>query len=115
MFTEDPKQVVRQGDSHDEAGGALHPKTITCHNCEREVPADSLHCPHCCGEDGRAGASRRGAFFGGTFGLLGGGVTAAIWTSVFGAEHNTWGQVSGIILACVLVGAVLGIISSRKE
>jgi hypothetical protein len=90
-------------------------KTITCENCEREVPADSVHCPHCCGEDGQLGAIKRGAYTGGILGMMAGGVSVAMFLSVFGPEYNTWGIVSGTILGFVLVGAGLGINNSRKE
>lgn len=89
-------------------------KTITCESCEREVPADSRHCPYCCGEDGQLGALKRGAYTGGILGMMAGGVSAAMFLSVFGPEYNTWGMVSGIILGFALVGAALGINSSRK-
>lgn len=89
-------------------------KTIVCESCEREVPADSLHCPHCCGEDGQLGALRRGAFTGGILGLMAGGVSAAVLLSIFGPEYNTWSMVSGIVLGFVIAGAVLGMISHRK-
>lgn len=90
-------------------------KTVTCENCEREVPADSLHCPYCCGEDGRLGALKRGAYTGGILGMMVGGVSTAMFLSLFGPEYNTWSVVSGIIFGFVLVGAALGINNSRKE
>jgi hypothetical protein len=90
-------------------------ETITCNNCEREVPHGSLHCPHCCGEDGLRGSLQRGAFTGGILGLIAGGVGAAFFLSIFGSEYNTWTVVSGIVLCFVLVGAGLGIKNSRSE
>jgi len=89
-------------------------KTIVCESCEREVPADSVHCPYCCGEDGRLGALKRGAFTGGILGLLAGGVGAAVLLSIIGPEYNTWSVVSGIMLGFVVVGAVLGIRAGRN-
>jgi hypothetical protein len=94
---------------------ALDASTRMCENCERAVPADSLHCPHCCGDDGQLGAVKRGAFTGGILGLMAGGVGTAILLAIIGPEYNTWGIVSGIMLGFVVVGAVMGIMSHRKE
>jgi Na+/proline symporter len=89
-------------------------KTITCENCEREVPAGSLHCPYCCGEDGQRGELKRGAYTGGILGMIVGAVCTAMFLSLFGPEYNTWPVVSGIILGFVIVGAALGVNNSRK-
>jgi hypothetical protein len=89
-------------------------KTITCENCEREVPAGSLHCPYCCGEDGQRGELKRGAYTGGILGMIVGAVSTAMFLSLFGPEYNTWPVVSGIILCFIIVGAALGINNSRK-
>ena len=96
------------------SGGPV-PEMIFCRSCEQLVPGGSLYCPHCCGEDGRRGAIRRGAFIGGVFGLLAGGLAAAVWSSVVGSEQATGESVLAITLACATMGIVLGAIRSRKE
>ncbi len=93
-----------------EVGAAM----ILCRSCERLVPAGSLYCPHCCGEDGRRGAIKRGAFIGGVFGLLVGGLAAAVWSSVVGAEYASGEPVVAINLACASIGIVLGALHNRK-
>jgi hypothetical protein len=77
---------------------------IFCRSCEQLVPGGSLYCPHCCGEDGRRGAFRRGAFIGGVFGLLAGGLSAAVWSSIVGPEQATGELVLAITLACAAMG-----------
>ncbi len=91
------------------------PEMIFCRSCEQFVPGGSLYCPHCCGEDGRRGAIRRGAFIGGVFGLLTGGLSAAVLSSVVGPEQATGESVLVLTLACAAMGIVLGAIRSRKE
>ena len=115
MSTDRIEQVAVPGEAAIDAGQTPAADSITCHNCEREVPGGSAHCPHCCGDDGRRGAARRGAFFGGILGLLGGAVGAAMWSSIFAPEHNTWGVVSGIMAVCAVAGAVLGIRANHNE
>lgn len=88
---------------------------IFCRSCEQLVPAGSLYCPHCCGKDGRRGALRRGAFIGGVFGLLAGGLAAAVWFTIVGPEQATGEPVVTITLACAAIGVVLGAIHNRKE
>lgn len=97
------------------AGTALNAETITCESCEREVPNGSIYCPHCCGDDGREGAIKRGGFVGGMLGLMAGGVAAAVWSSIVGPERGTWGMVFGITMGSVVTGALLGMIRQRKE
>ena len=92
-----------------------HGQSVTCENCEREVSAESLHCPYCCGQDGRLGAFRRGAFTGGVLGLMAGGVGTAVLLSFVGPEYNTWSVVSGVVLCFVFAGAVLGVMINRNE
>ena len=87
---------------------------MVCPSCEQEVPKGSLYCPVCCGEDGRRGAVKRGAFVGGVFGLLAGGLLTAVWSSAVGPEQATWGPVLSITLAAALAGMVVGAISNRK-
>lgn len=89
-------------------------KMLVCRSCERALPAGSLYCPSCCGEDGRRGATGRGIFLGGLFGLLAGGLISAVWSSLVGVEQTTWSSVLTIVAACLTTGAVLGVISSRK-
>ena len=66
------------------------------------------------GEDGRRGAAKRGAFVGGVFGLLAGGLLTAVWSSAVGPEQASWGPVLSITLAATLAGMVVGAISNRK-
>jgi hypothetical protein len=99
---------------HD-ADKAVAPPTVTCESCEREVPKDAAFCPYCCGEDGQLGAVKRGAFVGGILGLMGGGIGAAVWSSIVGPERGSWGVVLGIALGGVLAGVVLGMIRRRKQ
>ena len=87
---------------------------MVCPSCEQEVPKGSLYCPFCCGEDGRRGAAKRGAFVGGVFGLLAGGLLTAVWSSAVGPEQASWGPVLSITLAAALAGMVVGAISNRK-
>lgn len=88
---------------------------IFCRSCEQLVPAGSLYCPHCCGVDGRRGAIKRGAFIGGVFGLLAGGLAAAVWSTIVGPEQATGELVVAITLACAAIGVVFGAIYNRKE
>ncbi|MCP5249690.1 MAG: hypothetical protein H6942_14335 [Candidatus Accumulibacter sp.] len=90
------------------------PGTIVCGSCARELPGDSPYCPYCCGEDGRRGASGRGAFLGGLFGVLAGGLITAVWSSAVGPEQTAWRSVLAIIGGCVTVGVIVGVIRSRK-
>lgn len=99
---------------HGGGQGSAAAKSIVCESCERAVPADSAHCPYCCGDDGRLGALKRGAFTGGILGLMAGGVGAAVLLSIIGPEYNTWSVVSGIMLGFVVIGAVLGIRAGRN-
>ncbi len=88
---------------------------IPCPSCERLVPAGSSYCPYCCGEDGRRGAIKRGVFIGGVFGLLAGGLAAAVWSSIVGPEKATGEWVLAITLACAAISSMLGAIHNRKE
>jgi hypothetical protein len=90
------------------------PEMIICRSCEQSVPSGSLYCPYCCGADGRRGATKRGAFVGGVFGLLAGGLASAAWSSVVGAEHAGWGVVGSITLGGVTIGIVLGAILNHR-
>ena len=90
------------------------PKVIICRGCQRTLPGDARYCPHCCGADGRRGATGRGAFLGGLFGVLAGGLIVAVWSSAVGPEQTTWSQVGAPLLACVVVGVLVGIVRSRK-
>ncbi len=92
----------------------LDAPTRICQNCDRTVPADSLHCPHCCGDDGQRGEAKRGAFTGGILGLITGAMGTAVLLAIIGPEYNTWGMVSGIVLGFVIVGAVMGVMNSRN-
>lgn len=89
-------------------------EVMVCPSCEQEVPKGSLYCPYCCGADGRRGATKRGAFVGGVFGLLAGGLLTAVWSSVVGPEEATWGPVLSITLAATAAGMVVGAIGNRK-
>ncbi len=91
------------------------PATIVCPSCEREVPGDAAHCPYCCGDDGRRGAIKRGAFVGAVFGLLTGGLLAALWSSIVGPEQANGEVVVAMTLACATCGALLGAMRNRKE
>jgi hypothetical protein len=99
------EQPTREGES----------PMIFCRSCEQLVPAGSLYCPHCCGEDGRRGAIKRGAFIGGVFGLLAGGLAAAVWSTIVGPEQATGELVATITLAFAAIGVVSGAIHNRKE
>jgi len=90
-------------------------ETIICPSCEQSVPGDALYCPYCCGDDGRLGAAKRGAFIGGIFGLLGGGLTTALWSSFVGPEQATWGPVLTITLGGGGGGMLLGALINRKK
>ncbi len=89
-------------------------QTVICDGCEREVPNGSIYCPHCCGEDGRLGAVKRGGFIGGVMGMMAGGLIAAFWFSIVGPERGTWGMVLGITLGCATTGLILGMVRQRK-
>lgn len=91
------------------------PGTIVCPSCEREVPGDASHCPYCCGDDGRRGAIKRGAFVGAVFGLLTGGLLAALWSSIVGPERASGEVVIAMTLALAMSGALLGAMHNRKE
>ena len=103
---------VSEAPAQTAAGGA--PEVIVCGGCERELPGGSLYCPYCCGEDGRRGATGRGAFLGGLFGLLAGGLLTAAWSSAVGPEETGWSSVLAIIAAGITSGVVVGVIRSRK-
>lgn len=90
------------------------PAMVVCRSCEQWVRGDLPFCPHCCGDDGRRGARTRGAFIGGVFGLLGGGLASAVWSSAMGLEQTTWMPVLLIVLTVMLSGVVAGAIASRK-
>ncbi|MCP5228696.1 hypothetical protein [Accumulibacter sp.] len=90
------------------------PEVIVCRGCGRMLPASSLYCPHCCGADGRRGATAGGAFLGGLFGVLAGGLIAAVWSSAVGPEQLNWSQMFAAVLPCIAIGVVVGIIRSRK-
>jgi hypothetical protein len=98
-----------------EIGKALTVETVVCQSCEQAVPNGAIYCPYCCGEDGREGAIKRGAFVGGVIGLMVGGVVAAIWSSIVGPERGTWGMVFGVTIGFVVTGLMLGMIRKRKE
>lgn len=87
---------------------------IVCRSCERRMPADLSFCPHCCGDDGRRGACLRGAFVGGVFGMLGGGLASAVWSSMTGLETTAWMPVLLVVLAVTVVGMAAGAIAGRK-
>ncbi len=89
------------------------PDTVVCPGCEQSIAKDAPHCPYCCGEDGRLGAAKRGAFIGGVFGLLGGALLAAIWSSIVGPAQATWGPVLSIVVAGALTGMIVGAVRSR--
>ncbi|SBT06279.1 conserved hypothetical protein [Candidatus Accumulibacter aalborgensis] len=91
------------------------PETIVCPSCEQAVPRSALYCPYCCGEDGRRGATKRGFFIGGVFGLLAGGLFSAVWSSLVGPEQATGQLVLAITLACGAAGAIGGAILSRRR
>ena len=101
-------------DAPEQPMAGMAPEMIICPSCEQAVPAGSLYCPYCCGEDGRRGASKRGAFIGGVFGLLAGGLLSAVWSSAVGPEQATWSPVLAITLAGGGIGIVVGVIRSRK-
>lgn len=88
---------------------------IVCPSCEREVPGTALYCPYCCGDDGRSGAMTRGAFIGGIFGLLAGGLAAAFWSSLVGPEQATWWPVLAIALGGGGGGMIIGALSNRRS
>ena len=90
-------------------------ETIVCPSCEQAVPRGAPYCPYCCGEDGRRGVTKRGAFIGGVFGLLAGGLSSAVWSSLVGVEQATGKLVLAITLACAAVGAIVGAILSRRQ
>jgi len=91
------------------------PAMIVCPSCGRAVPIASSYCPYCCGEDGRRGAARRGAFLGGVFGLLAGGLATAVWSSIIGPEQAPWGPVVTITLVGGMAGIVIGAWVNREE
>lgn len=94
------------------AGDAV-PETIICAGCEQPIAKDAPHCPYCCGEDGRLGEVKRGAFLGAVFGLLGGSLLVAVWSSIVGPEQATWGPVLSIVLAGAVTGMIVGALRSR--
>jgi len=89
------------------------PAPKVCPGCEREVPCGAAYCPYCCGQDGRGGARRRGAFIGAIGGLMVGGVAAAIWSSLVGPENVTWGLTFGVVLAGMAIGILCGVLRQR--
>ena len=91
------------------------PKLVVCPGCERAVPNGAIYCPHCCGQDGRDGALKRGAFIGGLGGLMVGGVVAAIWSSVVGPERATWGVTFAVVVAGVATGMIWGMLRQRGQ
>ena len=82
-------------------------ETIICPSCEQSVPGDALYCPYCCGDDGRLGAAKRGAFIGGIFGVILG------WLVAWGIKQFA-GIAASVSLTSVLlafcVSAAIGII-----
>ncbi len=89
-------------------------ETIICRSCEQAVPGGSLYCPYCFGADGRRGAMTRGAFVGGVFGLLAGGLASAFWSSLVGPENAGWSVVGSIVVGGVTLGVVVGAIVNRR-
>ncbi|HMX22536.1 MAG: hypothetical protein RKO68_05010 [Candidatus Accumulibacter sp.] len=57
----------------------------------------------------------RGAFIGGIFGLLAGGLVAAGWSNLVGPEQATWGPVLAITFGVGGTGAILGALSNRQS
>ncbi len=111
---------MRPEDGNSTAGAAEAPTaanvmTVICEGCEREVPNGAIYCPHCCGEDGREGAVKRGGFVGGVMGMIGGALIAAFWSSYVGPERGTWGMVFGITFGSMVTGVILGMVRQRKE
>ncbi len=90
-------------------------ENIVCPSCERELPGNALYCPYCCGDDGRSGALARGAFIGGIFGLLAGGLATALWSSIVGQTQATWGPVLAITLGGGGAGMLIGAMLNRKR
>ncbi|HQO28656.1 MAG TPA: hypothetical protein PKY22_03910 [Accumulibacter sp.] len=90
-------------------------ESIVCPSCERQVPGGSLYCPYCCGDDGRSGAVARGAFIGGIFGLLAGGLATALWSGVVGQVQTTWGPVLAITLGGGAAGMLIGAVVNRQR
>lgn len=114
MHPEDKVSSAAKASAPLPASAGELPEVIVCRACERMLPASSLYCPHCCGADGRRGATGRGAFLGGLFGVLAGGLIAAVWSSAVGPEQTSWSQMLTVLLPCIAIGAVIGIIRSRK-
>ncbi|WP_374683247.1 hypothetical protein [Accumulibacter sp.] len=94
-------------------GEALEP--IVCGSCQRTLPGDSRYCPHCCGLDGRRGATEAGIFLGAVLGVLAGGLITAVWSSVVGTEQTRWSHVLATLATCVIVGVVIGVVRTRKR
>lgn len=92
----------------------VHPPSI-CSACERELPPQSDFCPYCYGEDGRRGAYLRGAFIGGVFGLIAGGLAASLWSAIIGPENLTWSMTFGAVFAGATFGVICGMFSQRRK
>ncbi|HPP47137.1 MAG TPA: hypothetical protein PLF25_06500 [Accumulibacter sp.] len=90
-------------------------ESIACPSCERKLPGSVLYCPYCCGDDGRSGALARGAFIGGIFGLLAGGLATVLWSNIVGQTQATWGPVLAITLGGGGAGMLIGVIVNRKR
>jgi hypothetical protein len=88
---------------------------MVCPGCEQLLAVESLYCPHCCGEDGRRGATARGAMFGWLFGFLAGGLASAAWSSFVGPEQAGWMPVLSATLGGGVVGMIVGMIVNRKR
>ncbi|MEF8698190.1 MAG: hypothetical protein V5B33_02505 [Candidatus Accumulibacter sp. UW20] len=91
------------------------PGMKVCPGCERLLAVESLYCPDCCGEDGRRGATARGAMFGWLFGFLAGGLASAAWSSFVGPEQVGWAPVLTVTLGAGAVGMIVGMIVNRKR
>lgn len=105
------EESVRQEPEAAPAGEG--PAMMVCPSCERLLPAGSPYCPHCCGVDGRRGATARGAMFGWLFGFLAGGLASAAWSSFVGPEQTTWTPVLTATLGGATVGMIVGMIVNR--
>ena len=88
---------------------------VICQSCEAEVPSDASHCPSCCGEDGQLGATKRRGFIGALVGLMGGGVSAALISSIIGPERSSSGLVFGITFVGVALGLAVAFFGKRHD
>jgi len=113
MAAGDTPAVGKSPDSGEVASSDLRPDAPVCPACEQPIAPNAAYCPHCYGDDGRRGAVKRGAFVGGIFGLLGGGLLVAVWSPIVGPQQATWGSVLSIMAAAALAGIVVGALRSR--